>query len=267
MCELMGFNFARPTLADFTIREFARRSEENADGWGLAWYPDRSLALIKEAVKWRSSEHTGFLESYAGIRSTVCIAHVRHMTVGRRTHADTHPFARELGGKEYCLAHNGTLPDIRSRPPRLYRPVGQTDSEHFFCLLLEKLANLDGGLANPEHWPMVHAWASEFNTEGKLNFLLADGDRLLAYHDVQGWKGLAFKRMVTLEAERRRFEDAEMRLELGSEPANFGLVIATCPLSVTGWETFHRGELMVLEGGLMRYSSHRAVPQGASLAS
>ena len=33
MCELMGYSFAKPIVADFTIREFARRGEENADGW------------------------------------------------------------------------------------------------------------------------------------------------------------------------------------------------------------------------------------------
>ena len=47
MCELMGLSFAKPISADFSIREFALRSEENADGWGLGWYPDQSLAVEK----------------------------------------------------------------------------------------------------------------------------------------------------------------------------------------------------------------------------
>ena len=104
MCELMGMSFQRPVSADFSIREFALRSVENADGWGLAWYPDRSLALIKEAVKWRSSKHTGFLESYPEVRSRIYLGHVRHKTVGGEvTHADTHPFARELRGSEHLV--------------------------------------------------------------------------------------------------------------------------------------------------------------------
>src|SRR5688572_10873657 len=105
MCELMGYSFASPIQADFSIREFACRGEENADGWGLAWYPDRSLSLIKEAVKWKSSLHTDFLETYSGITTSLCIAHVRHLTTGRPTHADTHPFAREWRGTESCFAH------------------------------------------------------------------------------------------------------------------------------------------------------------------
>jgi len=37
MCELMAMCFEAPVSADFSIREFAARGEENADGWGLGW--------------------------------------------------------------------------------------------------------------------------------------------------------------------------------------------------------------------------------------
>src|SRR5262245_54687645 len=101
MCELMGMSFARPLSAAFSIQEFAGRGEKNADGWGLAWYPDQSLALVKEPVAWNSSPHTGFLEKYQHLQSHLYIAHVRHKTTGGTpTHADTHPFARELSGRE-----------------------------------------------------------------------------------------------------------------------------------------------------------------------
>jgi predicted glutamine amidotransferase len=63
MCELMGLSFAKPIAADFSIRVFALRAAENADGWGLAWYPDRSLALVKEPLDWRTSAHSRFLET------------------------------------------------------------------------------------------------------------------------------------------------------------------------------------------------------------
>ena len=52
MCELMGLSFARPISADFSIREFAGRGMENAEGWGLVWYPDRAVAVVKEPVRW-----------------------------------------------------------------------------------------------------------------------------------------------------------------------------------------------------------------------
>ena len=77
MCELMGLSFDRPISADFSIREFAMRDTENANGWGLAWYPDRSLTIIKEPLEWRQSSHTKFLETYQGLRSRIFLAQDR----------------------------------------------------------------------------------------------------------------------------------------------------------------------------------------------
>jgi len=256
MCELMGYSFAKPIVADFSIREFALRGEENADGWGVAWYPDQSLALIKEAVKWKASTHSGFLESYSGISSSVCMAHVRHLTTGQATHADTHPFAREHLGTDYCFAHNGTLEGAHELPLGRFHPVGGTDSEHFFCHLLEEIAGWDGGLAE-KNWPLLHQKLADWNQLGKLNCLLADGERLCCYFDAGGWKGLHFRRVLVRDQETRRFEDPDLRLDLGNSAVNLGVVVATAPLSATGWETFLRGELIVLQGGLIRFSSHR----------
>src|ERR1700722_17188201 len=102
MCELMAMSFEAPISADFSLKEFAARGEENPDGWGLAWYPDRSLAIVKEPLKWASSRYARFLETYPPLLSRTYMAHVRHKTVGDEpTHADTHPFAREMGGRDY----------------------------------------------------------------------------------------------------------------------------------------------------------------------
>lgn len=264
MCELMGFNFVRPIQADFSIREFAQRGRDNADGWGLAWYPDESVAVIKEAVGWQTSHHTRFLESYHGIRSHICLAHVRHLTRGRPTHADTHPFTREFAGRDYCFAHNGTLPDAFALPLGRFRPLGQTDSEFFFCHLLEAIASWGGDLAAASLWPLLHAKAQECNRGGKLNFLLSDGRTLICYHDLGGWKGLTFKPMLVHDQERRTFDDRELHVEIGGEPVNLGVVVATSPLSVHGWEPFHTGELLVLQEGRIRHSSHRPAPQSGS---
>ena len=82
MCELLGLSFAKSIPADFSIREFALRSDENADGWGLGWYPDQSVAIVKEPLRWQASAHTGFLETYSNLQAPIYIAHVRHKTTG-----------------------------------------------------------------------------------------------------------------------------------------------------------------------------------------
>src|SRR5262245_26679094 len=157
MCELMGLSFERPVSADFSIRAFACRDAENPNGWGLAWYPDRSLCIVKEAVTWRGSEYSRFLESYPGLQARFYIAHVRKQTTGGPvTHADTHPFSRECLGREFCFAHNGTIRDFATLPLRRYQPIGTTDSERMFCHLLDQL--LDRGRPLDTHDDWVWLW-------------------------------------------------------------------------------------------------------------
>lgn len=268
MCELMGMSFAQPISADFSIREFAIRQEGNADGWGLAWYPDRSMAVVKEPIASGDSHHMRFLESYQGLQSRIYIAHVRHGTCGGKpTHADTHPFHREMGGSEYCFAHNGTIDfGPEQLPLGTYRPIGNTDSEHVFCHLLQAIAAYGHPLAGEAAWQWLYDYASEINRLGNFNFLMSDGARLFVYHDINGWKGLNFRKVHFQDDEVRHFGDTTMGIDLENLAAddddasfsNHGFVIATRPLSSMGWHGIQRGELLVIEAGTLRYSSHRA---------
>jgi predicted glutamine amidotransferase len=263
MCELMGMCFTKPIAADFTIREFALRSEDNADGWGLSWYPDQSAAVAKEPLRWGETKYTSFLETYSGMRSTVYLAHVRHRTTGGTpTHADTHPFKRELNGRHYCFAHNGTLTgEFWEQPLSRFHPLGDTDSERLFCLLLEELADREGDLNSPEDWPWLAERLLAFNQEGKLNCLFSDGQRLFCYHDQKAFKGLTFRKVLIWGHDKRHFEDPEMSVDLGDETVNHGYVIATRPLSRTGWQRFYPGELLTFEQGELRFSTHRDVTE------
>ena len=264
MCELMALSFAKPVSADFSLREFALRGEENADGWGLGWYPDQSLAVAKEPVKWGQSKLTGFLEGYAGLQARLYIAHVRHKTTGGEpTHADTHPFRRELGGRDYCFAHNGALAATALELPLgRFRPVGSTDSEHAFCHLLDEVARREDALDTEAAWQWLHGKLSAMNRLGKLNCLLSDGRRLFCYHDAAGWKGLTFRKVYLAEGGVRHFADAAVEVEVAGEAFNHGVVVATQPLSGSGWHPFQKAELIVLEEGRMRFSSHGADRDG-----
>jgi glutamine amidotransferase len=257
MCELMGLCFARPISADFSFREFGERSTENADGWGLAWYPDRAIAVVKEPRRWGQTTYVSVLEGYPGLRSALYIGHVRHRTIGGEpTYADTHPFVRELNGREYCFAHNGTLRGLTEPLGGRVQPVGGTDSERAFCHLLDALAGRQGTLTTEEDWHWLHTQLGKLNEKGQLNCLLSDGERLFCYHDHNRHKGLTYRLVRIPDLDIRRFEDAEWTIDLTDETANHGFVVATHPLSLHGWQPFAAGELLVLEGGQVRFSSH-----------
>ena len=266
MCELMGMSFAKPAAASVSIQAFSLRAEGNADGWGLAWYPDRSLAMVKQPVRW-SIQHTEFLEHYPGLLSSTYVAHVRQRTSGSNpTHADTHPFARELNGREYCFAHNGTLKDaFWDRPLGRFQPLGTTDSEYLFCLLLAELedfARLASDVkdvrgderaeekADPaQSWKWLHPLLLRLNDYGRLNCILTDGEHMMVYHDRNGWKNLTYRHVFLHEDTPQHFGDATLAVNLQAAPVNHGVIVATNPLSMEGWERFLPGELKILHKG------------------
>lgn len=260
MCELLGLCLNRPVSASITIRQFGDRDAQNADGWGLAWYPDRSIALIKEPVSWSSSGHTDFLESYRGITSSIYMAHVRHKTVGGvATHADTHPFVRELGGREYCFAHNGTLEMTTDKLPLgRFRPIGGTDSEHLFAHLMSALADRGATLEEPAQWELLHELLVAANRFGKLNCLLSDGRTLFCYRDRGGHKGLGRRAIEIGHAAPNKLRDAELTVHFEKDSSAQGFVVATHPLDAEDWDPIPTGELIAFQQGRQVYPAQFA---------
>jgi predicted glutamine amidotransferase len=260
MCELMGMCFEKTVGAEVSIREFALRDFENADGWGLAWYHEGSLTLVKEPLSWRKSKYARFLVSYERLESHIFIGHVRHATVGGPPkHADTHPFSRELSGRHYCFAHNGTVSKaFESFQVQRYHPIGDTDSEYIFCLLLDRIADRGAHLDSGDDWNWFHAQLAMLNELGKLNCLMSDGKRLFCYHDVNGFKGLHMHGAGLDEHEERHLDDPGVSLDIESDDATNGVVVATRPLNESPWHAFRKGELVVIESGKLIFSSSRS---------
>ncbi len=142
MCELLGMSFNVPIRPRFTFSGFCRRGKNNPDGWGLAFYPDKGNAslVIKEPGTASQSKLSGFLCDYELVKSRIFVAHVRRSSQGGVSYRNTHPFSRELQGREYVFAHNGTLKEYKnSLNLGRFQPLGQTDSEYAFCYLLAQL--------------------------------------------------------------------------------------------------------------------------------
>ena len=260
MCELMGMCFEKMVGAEVSIREFALRDFENADGWGLAWYHNGSMTLVKEPLSWRKSKYARFLISYERLQSHIFVGHVRHATVGGPPkHADTHPFSRELMGRHYCFAHNGTVRSVIDLIPlNRYQPIGDTDSEYMFCALLDRIANRGTHLESTEDWRWLHAQFAALNEMGKLNCLMSDGRQLFCYHDVNGFKGLHMHGAGLDEHEERHLDDPGVSLDIESDDPTRGVVVATRPLNESPWHAFRKGELLVVESGKLLFSSSRS---------
>lgn len=262
MCELFAFCGEHPTLLRFSLQEFARHSDatRNADGWGIANYVDGDVRLVKEAAVARDSACLQFIEQHP-MRTTLLLSHIRRATQGTTAVRNCQPFMRELGGAMHVFAHNGHLD--RAALQRLassdeFRPVGETDSELAFCILLARLRPLWRAAAAPPaidaRRQVVAAFASELRELGPANFLYTDGDALFAHGHKRtqddgevrppGLHVLCQSCAQGLDAEGLQIA---LPLVQGAQ-----LLVASVPLSADAWRPLADGELLVAQCGCDR---------------
>jgi predicted glutamine amidotransferase len=241
MCELFGISSDYPVAASQELNAFrlrGGRDADNPDGWGLAWQENGMFRLVKEPTP--AHQSTLFAQLSGSTHSNLIIAHVRKASFPPDIDmSNTHPFQRVCCGKEWVFAHNGMVPDIvdielSSNNP-ICCPSGRTDSEYAFCHLLDSIAQHFHGLptANPSTWFENLAVVSGLVASlGKFNFLMSDGEHLIAYgHD------------------RLHYLERSSSGHFDGAPVN-SILIATEPLDENEkWAAFEPGELRVYRSG------------------
>ena len=190
MCELIALSSQSATQLTFSLQTLAAHSGDTSttrDGWGVAFYQGRDVALFREPMAASDSPLAHFLQAQ-GPSTTLAISHIRHVTRGALDLSNTQPFLRELAGRTHVFAHNGNLPGIDGVANMAfdrYRPVGTTDSEHAFCALLERLHGLWKTTPTPptvqERRLVIAAFAADLCKLGPANFVYADGELLFAH--------------------------------------------------------------------------------------
>ena len=154
----------------------------HADGWGLALYEGRAVRTFLEPAAAANSKLAAYVRSHP-IKTLLAIAHVRKRTRGPISLANTHPFVRELWGRHFTFAHNGTVRGVKRHALRRFQPIGTTDSEYAFCVILTRLERgFPGGY--PQDRARLHRAVArigkELGASGTYNFLLGDGEQMFA---------------------------------------------------------------------------------------
>jgi predicted glutamine amidotransferase len=187
MCELFGMSCNKQVTISFTWRGFIKRGSEHKHGWGVAFYPDGfSACIIKEPKPSTKSPMAEFLKSSNFIKSKIVISHVRWATRGDPYYRNTHPFVRELFGRDWVFAHNGTI-DGEIPNPKFYEPIGETDSERAFCLILDRLRELGRNASLNEKARVIEEEARKFSRMSTVfNFLMSNGEYLFAFRSKGG---------------------------------------------------------------------------------
>ena len=262
MCELLAVSTSQPTRLTFSLHTLASRGGEagtTRDGWGVAFYQGDDVALFREPAAAGNSALVRYLESQ-GPSTNLAISHIRHATQGAVRLSNTQPFVRELGGRTHVFAHNGDLSGIDSSEALsmgAYRPVGQTDSEHAFCALLERLRPLWADSGPPSLQSACRCWRLSQPTCvrcGPANFLYADGDALFAHGHRRIQPALGRIEPPGLWTLQRHFPSADGSPERQggvaiSDAERAVVCVASVPLNDADWRPLAEGELLAVRGG------------------
>jgi predicted glutamine amidotransferase len=254
VCELLGVVSNVPADLVFSFTGFALRGGQtgpHADGWGLSLYEGLFARTFLEPHPAFSSPLARFLRENP-IQTGLAVAHIRKKTRGEPKIENTHPFVRVLHGRHLVFAHNGTLPTIRERQLTWQSTLGDTDSEHAFCVLLEELRTAYGDRYPSDPYQLgktLHELGNELGQDGVFNFLYADGECLYARC---GDNLSCILREPPFGS--ATLVDADVRVNLGEVmrevPEARMAVIATEPLTRDEtWEKATPGSLWVFRAG------------------
>ena len=261
MCELFAMSARHPATVNLSLEEFSRHgglTGPHKDGWGIGWYDDGDIRLMKEIHPAASSACVRFLQTNP-FSSSLVLSHIRKATLGPVASRNCQPFVRELGGVWHCFAHNGDLPaisgDARFRA-KGFRPVGETDSELAFCALLDALRPLWSSGPAPsltKRKEVVSRFGAALRDLGPANFLYCDGDALFAHADRRHQSDGSIRAPGMWCLARRCVAGGELAAE-GLRIASEGgeqqvLLVASVPLTAEKWLPLAEGELLVARHG------------------
>ncbi len=249
MCQLLGMNANTPTDVMFSFAGLSHRADEHKDGFGIAFFEGRGLRLFIDPQSARESPVAQMVKDYP-IRSQHVIAHIRKATVGAVALQNCHPFVRELWGRYWVFAHNGDLKNLDLPLHGQFRPVGDTDSEHAFCWLMQELAKAHAAV--PSVQELTHTLRELLPRAarcGSFNLLLSNGQALWAHastrlHYVERKHPFAHAQLSD--------EDLSIDFAQHTQPTDRVAVVVTAPLTVNeAWVPFEPGELKVFVDGVV----------------
>ena len=260
MCELLAMSANTPTDLCFSFTGLARRggaAGPHQDGWGVAFYEGRGVRVFHDPAPSADSRIAEVVQTHP-IKSLAAICHIRQANVGRVGLENTHPFIRELWGRYWSFAHNGQLSGFRARPG-VYQPVGDTDSEHIFCDLLNRIRAEHGPEDSDEALLQTLVQASaEYARQGVFNLLLSNGSWIFTFCST---RLVAITRRAPFGPARLKDADVTVDFQAVTTPRDVVSVIATEPLtSDEQWDAYQPGEWRLWQDGLVAAYGLESIP-------
>lgn len=231
------------------------------DGWGIGYYPggEPSASVLKEPAPPLGSIRSELVKAWEHLESSLFLLHIRNATWGSINDANTQPFCRTWGGRDWLFGHSGSLMQrLEVSEKSQFEPVGSTDTEIIFCELLRWLAEQGARSLGDVDPAVLRDWFGKINAYGALTSVLTDGRDLVVYAD-RGGEGDAYFCNVLPPYERLSFRDPDLVVDLSRRgvKSRKGIVVSSAPLDAAegvraSWERVPPGHLLVIRQGALR---------------
>ena len=261
MCELLGMSANIPADICFSFAGLMRRGGHTGphkDGWGVAFYEGKGCRLFHDPHPSSQSEIAKLIRHYP-IKSKLVICHIRKANRGRVCLENTHPFLRQVWGRNWTFSHNGQLRGVKKLPLKHFRPIGTTDSEYAFCWLLDQVVEKfdEPPKKSTTLWSHIRKVADQLSEFGVFNFMLCDSKYLYAHCSTKlAW----ITRRAPFSSRKAKLvdDDIELDFQKAMSPNDIITIIATTPLTNNeNWTIGKKGDFLVFSEGELLFSENK----------
>jgi transglutaminase-like putative cysteine protease/predicted glutamine amidotransferase len=265
MPNLLAMSFEGELAPSFDLR-CLERGRKHPDGWGIGYYPggEPCAPVLKEPVPLHGSIRSELIKAWDHLAASLFLLHIRSATWGQISDANTQPFSRTLGGRDWLCAHAGSLHsklDLGDSPR--YEPVGSTDTERVFCRLLGQIAASGARRLGDVPATVLRGWLEDINTYGALTLALTDGDDLVVYADRDGAGDLYLWEIIP-PYETAVFGDDDLSVDLTKRgiTSKRGVIVSSSQLDAkteapVTWRKLPPGQLVIIRKGAIRVETSR----------
>lgn len=258
MPNLFAMSFEGTLAPSFDLR-CLHPGRKPPDGWGIGYYPggEPSACVLKEPAPASGSIRSELVKAWDHLASSIFVVHVRKATWGQNSDANTQPFVRAHGGRDWIIGHAGSLRERLVVGGR-FEPVGSTDTELVFCDMLDRIADAGWRSIGECDIARLQVELGELNRHGTLTLVLSDGHDLLVYADARARDEGSLHLCQLLPPHERPLsfgdEDLSVNLTSRGDVSRKGILFSSSPLArgdgkPMEWTRVPPGHLLVARQG------------------
>jgi transglutaminase-like putative cysteine protease/predicted glutamine amidotransferase len=256
MPNLFAMSFEGTLAPSFDLR-CLQPGRKPPDGWGIGYYPggEPSASVLKEPAPESGSIRSELVKAWDHLASSIFLVHVRTATWGQNSAANTQPFSRAHGGRDWLIAHSGSLRD-RLMVGGRFEPVGSTDTELIFCDLLDRIAEAGWRSLGDCDLERLRLELGDLNKHGGLGLVMSDGQHLLVYADAHDEGRLHLCHLLPPHGKSLAFGDEDLVVDLTSrgDVSRKGVAVSSSPLTRSDgrpmeWTRVPPGHLLMVRQG------------------